>query len=167
MPLLTDNVLNYLQRSVLGWLATVDADGAPHVSPKEVFAAHGTDTVLVAHIASPGSVRNIQANPMVCLSCVDVFVQKGYKLRGRAEVVKPTDARYAEFLAPLERITHGAFRIHSIIAIQVQHVEPILAPSYRLVAGTTEDSQITSAMQTYGVVPAPATPEQTPTAGTD
>lgn len=49
--MLTDDVLHYIDRSVLCWLATVDATGAPNVSPKEVFCAYGASTLLVANIA--------------------------------------------------------------------------------------------------------------------
>lgn len=45
-----------LERSVLGWLATVDQQGHPNVSPKEIFAAWDDRTVLIAHIASPLSI---------------------------------------------------------------------------------------------------------------
>jgi predicted pyridoxine 5'-phosphate oxidase superfamily flavin-nucleotide-binding protein len=64
---------------VLCWLATVDEAGRPNVSPKEIFTAHGDDHLLIAHLASPGSVRNLRARPEVCVSFVDVFVQKGFK----------------------------------------------------------------------------------------
>jgi hypothetical protein len=153
--MLSDLVLDYINRSVLCWLATVDADGAPNVSPKEVFCAHGSQRVLIANIASPTSVRNIEAEPRVCVSFVDVFVQKGYKLKGTAEIVRPKDARYSELEPPLLHITKGLFPIRSIIAVQVSAVEPIVAPSYRLIPGTTETSQIQGAMGTYGVVPQP------------
>jgi predicted pyridoxine 5'-phosphate oxidase superfamily flavin-nucleotide-binding protein len=149
--MLTSAILDYINRSVLCWLATVDADGAPNVSPKEVFCAHGSQLVLIANIASPTSVRNIKAEPRVCVSFVDVFVQKGYKLKGTAELVRPKDARYAELEPPLLHITKGLFPIRSIIAIRVNAVEPIVAPSYRLISGTTEASQIEGAMRTYGI----------------
>lgn len=151
--MLTDDMLTYIDRSVLCWLATVDADGAPNVSPKEVFAARDRDTVLVANIASPNTVRNIRSNPRVCLSFVDVFVQKGYKLRGSAEVVAAGEARYNELSPPLATITQGSFKIHSIIVIRVSVAEAILAPSYRLHAGVTEESQFAAALRTYGVTP--------------
>jgi uncharacterized protein len=149
--MLTAEVLQYIDRSVLCWLATVDRTGAPNVSPKEVFCAFGASRVLVANIASPQSDRNLRGNPQVCLSFVDVFVQKGYKLKGTAEVVRPSDHRYAELEAPLLSLTQGMFPIHSIFVVQVQAVEPIVAPSYRLKPGTTEAAQIAEAMQTYGV----------------
>ena len=150
-----DDVLKYIERSVLCWLATANADGVPNVSPKEVFAAHGDDCLLIANIASPESVRNIRTNPAVCASFVDVFVQKGYKLRGLAEVVVQSDPRYEELLVPLLEITKGAFPIHSVIAIKATEVLPIVAPSYRLIAGTTELSQVEAALRTYGVLRKP------------
>ncbi len=149
--MLSAEVLEYIDRSVLCWLATVDGTGSPNVSPKEVFCAIGTSRVLVANIASPQSDRNLRGNPQVCLSFVDVFVQKGYKLKGTAEVVRPGDRRYPELESPLLSLTQGIFPIHSIFVVQVQAVEPIVAPSYRLKPGTTEATQIDGAMQTYGV----------------
>ena len=149
----TDEVFSWIDRSVLCWLATVNADGMPNVSPKETFAAHGSDTLLIANIASPNSVRNILANARVCVSFVDVFAQKGCKLKGTARVVRPSDPEYREFEPPLIALTKGAFPIRSIIAVKVFAVEPILAPSYRLIPGTTEASQIEAAMRTYGVTP--------------
>lgn len=151
--MLTDDVLDLMQRSVLCWLATVDARGRPNVSPKEVFTALGRDAVLIAHIASPGSVRNLEANAQACLSFVDIFSQKGFKLRGTAEVVLPADARFAGLEAPLLAITQGVFPIRAVMVLKVAEVETILAPSYRMVPGTTEASQREGAMRTYGVMP--------------
>jgi hypothetical protein len=152
--MLTDDVLDYIDRSVLCWLATVDARGTPNVSPKEVFCAHGRDRVLIANIASPTSVRNLRTNPRVCVSFVDVFVQKGYKLVGDAEVVVPGDPRFPLLEAPLAAITGGLFPIRGVIAVRVMAAEPIVAPSYRLIPGTTEESQVAAAMRTYRVAPA-------------
>lgn len=150
--MLTDDVLEYIDRSVLCWLATADSETCPNVSPKEIFAALDQYTLVIANIASPVSISNIRVNPKVCVSFIDVFAQKGYKLCGVAELVEPGDSRFPAFEAPLFEITKGAFRIHSIIAVQVSKVDPIIAPSYRLVPGTTEASQIESAMRTYGVM---------------
>ncbi len=149
--MLNDDVLHYIHQSVLCWLATVDADGAPNVSPKEIFAAYDDRTVLIANIASPTSVRNIRTNPTVCLSFIDVFIQKGYKLKGLAEFVPAIDVRFKQLQAPLLEMTKGILPIHGIIAIQVQSIESIFAPSYRLIEDTTEATQISNALSAYGV----------------
>ncbi len=150
--MLTPDVLHYIDQSALCWLATADAHGAPNVSPKEVFAIFGEHSLVIANIASPVSVRNIQANNRVCVSFIDVFVQKGYKLHGTAEIVTPADPRYDDMLVPLTKITKGCFSIHSIIAMHVTTVAPIIAPSYHLVPGTTEASQVSAAMRPCGLM---------------
>ena len=149
--MLTPDVLKFMDSSVLCWIATADASGAPNVSPKEIFVPHGSESVLIANIASPKTIQNIQANPKVCLSFVDVFVQKGFKLQGRARVVAREDSEFSGFLVPLEKMTKGQFPILSIICMTVEQVEPIVAPSYRLKPDITESSQIQSALKTYGV----------------
>jgi uncharacterized protein len=94
MSLMNESIREAAQRSVLCWLATVDADGQPNVSPKEVWAIADDQHVVVAHIASPVSARNIAQQPQVCLSFVDVFVQKGFKLKGMAHAVRADESDY-------------------------------------------------------------------------
>lgn len=76
-------------------LATVDPDGWPNVPPKEVFCAYDAHTLLIANIASPGSRANIRRHPAMCVSFVDVCIQKGFKLQGIATVVESTDDPFA------------------------------------------------------------------------
>jgi hypothetical protein len=150
-----NSVLNALHSSVLCWLATCDSQGQPNVSPKEVFAAVDAQHMVVAHIASPRSARNLADNPRVCVSFIDVFSQKGFKVLGEAPVVLPTDPRFAPLEAVLLPQTQGRFPIHAAILIRATAVEAIVAPSYRLFPdATTEASQVASAMSTYGVTPA-------------
>ncbi len=149
---LTDEVRQAARRSVLSWLATVDAQGQPNVSPKEVWDIADDRHVVVANIASPGSARNIAQQPKVCLSFVDVLVQKGFKLLGMARNVTPSDLDYERWVRPLLLITGDRFPVHSVVLIQVQSVQPIVAPSYRLYPDTTtEAGQIASARHTYGL----------------
>ncbi len=153
--MLDTTVLNAMHTSVLCWLATCDASGQPNVSPKEVFSAIDEHHLVIAHIASPRSVRNLADNPRVCVSFIDVFTQKGFKVLGTATVVLPDDARFAQLVPPLLAKTQGKFPIHAAIWTRVTDVSPIVAPSYRFFPDTTEATQVASAMRTYGVVPVP------------
>lgn len=149
---LNESIRDAARRSVLCWLATADADGQPNVSPKEVWAIADEQHVVIAHIASPVSAHNIAQQPQVCLSFVDVFVQKGYKLKGTARVVHCNDPEYARWAAPLLAMVDQRFVIHSVLLIHVTSVASIVAPSYRFYpAETSEASQIESAMKMYGV----------------
>ncbi len=151
--MMNDVVLQYVSKSVLCWLATIDENGFPNVSPKEIFCSSGTHLLLIANIASPGSMKNILAHPEVCVSFVDVFSQKGFKIKGTATVTRLGDAAYATFSPPLLDLAGQRFPFSSIFVIDVQSVEQIISPSYRLFPDTQESAQIASAMRTYGVQP--------------
>lgn len=156
--LINDAMRADMDNAVLCWLATVDADGVPNVTPKEIFAAHGDDTILIADIASTNSVRNLSAHPKVCVSFVDVFRQKGFKVVGTARLVAPNDADFTQMCAPLRILTGGAFPIRHVIAVGVEKVSRIWAPSYSLFPERSEAELMDAAYRTYGVRPEPDVP---------
>lgn len=151
--MITGKVREYIDRSVLCWLATSNAENEPNVSPKEMFTFQDDKTLLIAHIASPGSISNIKVNPNVCVSFVDVFIQKGYKIKGTARVIDQTDDSFKEKAQFLVDLFSDGFPIHAVIEIEVIKVESIQAPSYFLYPERSEQSQIASAMKTYKVKP--------------
>ncbi len=150
--MLAEEFKDHFRRSVLCWLATIGEDGMPNVSPKEIFVTGDDHRILIAHVASPVSVRNIKQNPNVCLSFVDVFVQRGYKVNGLARVIEKSDPSYGERVRPLEHIAGERFPIQSIIEIEAVRIAPILAPRYRLYPDTTEEAQVERAVKTYNRV---------------
>ncbi|CAH1045025.1 pyridoxamine 5'-phosphate oxidase family protein [Halomonas sp. TD01] len=150
--MLTKEVCASAEQSVLCWLATSDESGQPNVSPKEVFAVLDSQHIVVANIASPKSAKNIRINQKVCLSFIDIFVQKGFKIIGTATELKPTAQEYSHWVAPLLAMAGDRYPIHSVLVIKATAVEPIVAPSYRLYpAETSEESQTQAALRTYGV----------------
>ena len=149
--MITEDVANYVESSVLCWLATVSEDGVPNVSPKEAFLLDDNGRILVANIASPETVRNIRHSCKVCLSFVNVFIQKGYKITGDARILTEGDAGYAEGLAKLVSKIGDTFSILSIIEIQPSQVDPIVAPSYRIFPDSTEVDRIGESLDSYAV----------------
>jgi predicted pyridoxine 5'-phosphate oxidase superfamily flavin-nucleotide-binding protein len=147
--MLTLDVKASMDSSVLCWLATVSTRGQPNVSPKEVFCAYGSRHILIANIASPQSVKNIRENAKVCVSFIDILVQKGYQVKGLAEIIYRKDPQFGELEKPLLRITQGNFPFSQVIKIDVEKVKPIIAPRYWLYPDTTEEEQIESALNTY------------------
>jgi len=152
METLNTEVKHYIDKSVLCWLATATVDRQPNVSPKEVFTYYGNDTILIANIASPQTVKNIKANNKVCISFIDVLVQKGFQLKGTAEIIDDNYSEYEEFESKLLAITKGKFPFKSITVIKVIKVKPIVAPSYLFYPETTTEAlQIESAQKIYGL----------------
>ena len=149
--MLNEEVIKYIKQSVLCWLATSDKDNFPNVSPKEMFT-HFEDKIIIANIASPNSIHNIEENNRVCVSFVDIFVQKGFKIKGQAKIIHKNDADFRTKVKPLIDLYSDKFPINAVIEITVQKVESIQAPSYFLFLEITEEQQIESALKTYKVV---------------
>lgn len=151
--MINNEVKKYIDNSVLCWLATSDRQNEPNVSPKEIFTYKDDTTVLIANIASQNSIDNIKDNPNVCVSFVDIFVQKGFKIKGVATLIDKDSDSFEIKVKPLTDLFTDKFPIKTIIEIKVTKVASIQAPSYFLYSDTTEQSQIQSAMRTYKVKP--------------
>jgi len=147
----TPEIITCINKSVLCWLATSSRENIPNVSPKEIFVPVGKDLLLIANIASPQSVANIEENENVCVSLVDIFVQKGFQLKGKARIIRSSDTEYTIKAKPLQEMTGEKFRIISIIEILITSVKPIVAPSYMLFPETREADQIAGALKAYKV----------------
>ncbi len=147
---MNEEIRESIEKSVLCWLATSTLTGVPNVSPKEVFTTYG-DYIIIANIASPNTIKNIQRNANICISFIDIFIQKGFQIKGKAKIVKSDSPEYQELSKPLLKITSGKFPFQSITQIEIAHAKPIIAPKYLLYPETTEQQQIESALETYGV----------------
>lgn len=146
---LTTEIIEAMDRSVLCWLATVSAAHIPNVSPKEIFSHYNSEHIIIANIASPQSVRNIKQNSAVCLSFIDILVQKGFQIKGNAALITKTDLEFGKMAAVLLKMTEGKFPFSTITKITVDQIKPIIAPSYLFYPETTEKQQIANAKKAY------------------
>jgi uncharacterized protein len=144
-----------IENSVLCWLATVDAAGVPNVSPKEIFHHYNDDRVVIADIASSNSVRNIFAHPAVCVSFIDVFRQRGFKITGQATIIAPDAEDFSVVGADLLKMAGDDYPIRNVISIKVGRISRIWAPSYALFPERSETERMQDAYRTYGVHPEP------------
>jgi pyridoxamine 5'-phosphate oxidase family protein len=89
----TDAETAYLNSQPLGRLATVGADGRPHVTPVGVFHDPETQTIVISgagDLAKSKKFRDAQRRPDVAivvddLASVDPWTPRGIEIRGRAE----------------------------------------------------------------------------------
>ena len=91
-------------------------------------------TIAFGEIRSPGTMRNLRANPRIEVNFVDPFVRKGYRLAGMATVVERGDSTFNALLDHF----HGplASRMRAIVTISVMKALPLTSPAYD--DGTTE-----------------------------
>ena len=149
--MLSNEVKASIDESVLCWLATVDQEGCPSVSPKEVFLCSGDNEILIANIASPNSVKNILKNDNVCVSFIHVFKQKGFQVYGKASYIPKSADNFQTVFTKIHSLSGDKYPVSGVICIAVSNIKPIIAPSYVLFPCTAEEEQIRSAKQTYGI----------------
>ncbi|MHA7901298.1 MAG: pyridoxamine 5'-phosphate oxidase family protein [Henriciella sp.] len=152
--ILDENTRNLIQRSVLCWLATIGHDGEPSVSPKELWGISGDNALVIADIASPNSVNNIRHRSRVCVSFLDIFLQKGMKLYGNAELIPNNASAFEELGLELLEIAGAKFKIRNLIYVCIDRASKIVAPSYKLFPDADEQKMLQESYKTYGVIPA-------------
>ena len=133
--MLTEDMKRLVAEQRLGFVATVDSDGTPNLSPKGTMQVLDDDHIAFADIRSPATIANLATNPVMEINFVDPFSRTGYRFKGMARVV-PRSA--PEFSALLERFAHSALvsRIRAIVVMQVTRAARITSPAYD--AGATE-----------------------------
>ena len=135
--MMTAGMMQVVREQRLGFVATVNADGTPNLSPKGTFAVVDAATVAFAEIRSPGTLRNLAANPAVEVNFVDAFTRRGYRLFGTARIVHRGGAGI-DGLLPLFADYGGLLpRIHTVVLVEVTRALPLSSPAYD--DGTSED----------------------------
>ena len=114
---LDEDMRRVVREQSLGFVATVCPDGTPNLSPKGTTIVWDDDHLVFLDVHSPTTVANLGRNPSVEINVVDPIVRKGYRFKGRAEVLTE-GALHAEVLdafeprAPRHRRHEGAVGGH-------------------------------------------------------
>jgi predicted pyridoxine 5'-phosphate oxidase superfamily flavin-nucleotide-binding protein len=134
---LTDEMRRMVDEG-LGFVATVNADGTPNVSPKGTLAVWDDTRLVFADIASPNTSANVERGSAVELNVVDPLIRRGYRFSGTADVHR-LGAVFEAGIAFYERrgTVRARDRIRAIVLVNVTGVRPIRSPAYAL--GATED----------------------------
>ncbi len=107
--------------------------------------------IFKIQLLKPQTVKNIKWNNNVCVSFIDILVQKGFQIKGKAEIIGKTDSDYEELEKVLIKMTGGKFPFVTITKITIGQAKPIIAPKYLLYPETTEKEQIENAKKAYGI----------------
>src|ERR1700755_1937426 len=75
-----------IKRAILSFVATVNEDGTPNLSPKaSLTVVNGM--LFFADIASPQTILNLTHNPSIEINVVDIFQRRGYRFKGSASIL--------------------------------------------------------------------------------
>jgi predicted pyridoxine 5'-phosphate oxidase superfamily flavin-nucleotide-binding protein len=137
MAVLTDDMKRVIDGQRLGFVATVNADGSPNLSPKATFVVLDDATIAFAEIRSPNTIRNIERGSPVDVNFVDPFVRKGYRFKGTAEVVARGGAGFDDLIRHFAGTGDLVKAIGAIVRIRVSQASALISPAYD--RGQTED----------------------------
>ena len=112
----------------LGFVATVNADGTPNLSPKGTVTVLDDEHLVFADIRSPRTVANLRKRPAVEVNVVDPFARKGYRFRGTATVVEG-GPRF-DALVAFYRARGSTSPFEAVVVIRLERAEAVLSPSY-------------------------------------
>jgi uncharacterized protein len=121
----------------LGFVATVCPDGTANLSPKGTLRTWEDEHLVFLDLRSPGTMRNLEANPSVEVNVVDPIVRKGYRFKGTARIVDRGEELeqildfYGREPGPDRRGVRAAVLIH------VDAAAALISPAYD--RGATED----------------------------
>ncbi|HVS97037.1 MAG TPA: pyridoxamine 5'-phosphate oxidase family protein [Puia sp.] len=133
--MITSDIKAFVNRTKLGFVATVCPDGSPNLSPKGTTLAWDGDHLVFADIHSPGTVANLKTNPSIEINVVDIFTRKGYRFKGRADVL--IEGPVFDEVVAFYKAAGSKHAIRSIVRVKVERLQPVWSPAYD--AGLTEE----------------------------
>lgn len=151
--MLDDDMKAIIVQANLSFVATVNEDGSPNLSPKSTLQVYDDDHLIFANLASPGTIDNLRREPRTEINCIDIFSRRGYRFTGSATVHSPGDALYEEFDRTMKQQLGPDTKVQDAVLIKLDDVSPILSPAYDNPAVTEEGLRETY-LQKYGVAAA-------------
>jgi hypothetical protein len=128
--MLTADMKRVVREQRLGYVATVNADGTPNLSPKGTFAVVDDATIAFAELRSPGTLRNVRANPAIEVNVIDPFTRKGYRFAGTASVTARGAPGFDAVAGAFSDQGDLASRMRAVVTIAVATARPLTSPAY-------------------------------------
>jgi uncharacterized protein len=132
--LLDSDVRRVVDEQRLCFVATVNADGTPNLSPKGSIRVWDEQRLLFGDFRSPATIGNLEARPAVEINVVDPISRKGYRFRGTARVLRSGEERERAAAFLEEAGVPDGFG--PVVVVDVALVSAVISPAYD--AGATE-----------------------------
>ena len=126
--MITKEIKDFLDLQKLGYVATVNPDGSPNLSPKGTIIGWTDKTLAFADIRSPDTVNNLKTNPRVEINVIDPLSRKGYLFRGEARLLH--EGTLFEEILNHYRSNGVKSPINSIVLTDISDVSEVISPLY-------------------------------------
>ena len=112
----------------LSFVATVNPDGTPNLSPKGSIRVWDDCHLVFGDIRSPNTVRNLEINPTTEINIVDPISRRGYRFRGTAEILR-AGSIYDRAVAFL-RESGVSSPVGAVVLVRIETASPVISPAY-------------------------------------
>jgi pyridoxine/pyridoxamine 5'-phosphate oxidase len=137
MAILDEAARKIIENHSLGFVASVNGDGTPNLSPKGMMLAIDDGHIVFGEVRSPGTVANVAARSTVEINFVDVLARKAVRIRGQAEIIEKETQVFLVLRPYFDRWGALADRIRRFVRVRIETAKVITSPAYDI--GATEE----------------------------
>ena len=152
MAIITDDMARMIGELRLCYVATVTHDGKPNLSPKGSLRVIDGDHLAFADIMSPATMRNLRSNPYIEVNIVHPFLRRGYRFKGRCDIVTEGET-YDLVATELWEREGRQYPVNAVVRISVETALPVRSPAYAFNKGVKEEDVRRIWLERYGVRP--------------
>jgi predicted pyridoxine 5'-phosphate oxidase superfamily flavin-nucleotide-binding protein len=145
-----ENVREVMAHAQLSFVATIDPEGSPSLSPKASVRVYDSTHIAFMDINSAGTIENLRHDSRIEINSVDFLRRLGYRLRGRAEFRDPGDEVFEWLHNWLLEINGPGYPANRAVLVHVDRVLPVLSPAYTF-GGKAEQEVAESSAHAYGL----------------
>ena len=120
MATLTKEIKDLIETNRIAYVATVDQNNAPNVSPKSTFSILDDETFIFAEIMSTRTRQNLLKNSKIALYFYSQEKNIGCQIKGEAEMLNSGEL-YQEMLEALKYYDRKA---NYVVKVKVKEIHP-------------------------------------------
>jgi hypothetical protein len=134
--MLTEELKAIISAYPLGFVASVNDDGTPNLSPKGTFVILDDQHLGFGHIRSPRTLANIARRPAVEINFLDVLARKAARVSGTCEVLPRGTPGFDALYPSFEHWGEYAKVMKALVRVTITKAVLVTSPAYDL--GHTE-----------------------------
>ena len=133
------NIKDFVNFQKLGFVATVNSDNTPNLSPKGTVRVWDDENLIFADINSPQTMENLNNNSSVEINVVDPIKRKGFRFKGNAKMISDSDLH--DQIVDYYKKNGTKNKISSVVMVKIDQVDEVVSPLYYLGISEKEISE--------------------------
>jgi len=130
MGKISQDIKNFLKQQKLGFVATINENNTPNLSPRGTIFGWDDEHIIFADIKSPQTTMNLENNPIVEINVINPITRRGYLLSGNATILKDGQ-EFSEMLSYYKEQGIQS-KIVAVAKVKVEDIHEIISPLYDL-----------------------------------